>query len=151
MASLWQMKSGVWCVTFRQNGKQRVRSLRTKDKRTALKLKRAVETTLDESGAVVLEVSDRPKPPIKNPTVEDFWGRFYHWTVTNRAPSTVKEYAIWFHQLIRFTGAERMGDVTREDTEAFKAALAEQGTRKPAGSGLQHGSINNSLKTLQSI
>jgi hypothetical protein len=36
MASLWQRKkTGVWYVTYRENGKQRARFLRTKDKREA--------------------------------------------------------------------------------------------------------------------
>ena len=61
MASLWQKQSGLWCVTYRENGKKRTRSLRTRDKREARKLKRAIETTLEKRGTVVLDVSDRPK------------------------------------------------------------------------------------------
>ena len=33
MASLWQKGAGIWCVAYRENGKQHVRSLRTRSKR----------------------------------------------------------------------------------------------------------------------
>jgi hypothetical protein len=50
MASLWRQKSGMRCVTYRELGLQRVCSLRTRDRREALKLERAIETV----GSVLL-------------------------------------------------------------------------------------------------
>lgn len=151
MASLWQKKSGTWCVTFRENGRQHVRSLRTKDKREALKLKRAVETTLEEHGKVVLRVSDRPEAEHKNPTLDEFWDQFLRWANTNRSRRTVDEYRIWFNQIKEFSGACRLGDITSIEIEEFKAALTKQGKRKPNGVGLEKLSINNGIKTLMAI
>ena len=151
MASLWQKKTGVWCVTYREDGKQRVRSLRTKDKREALKLKRAIETMLDERGAVELHVSDRPQPEKRNPTLDEFWRDFHAWATGHRSQSTVEEYTNWFTQLREFTRADRLGEITRTDIEAFKAALGKQGKRKPKGVGLDKVSINNALKTLSAV
>ena len=96
MACLWQKKNGTWCVTYRENGKQRARSLRTKEKREALKLKRAIETMLDERGAVSLQITDRPKSKQKNPTLDEFWQDFSKWTATLRDRTTVGEYSVWF-------------------------------------------------------
>ena len=151
MASLWQKRGGTWCVTYRDRGKQRVRSLRTKDRREALKLKRAIETSLDDNGSVVLEVCDRPKQETKNPTMDDFWESFMRWAHCNRAARTVEEYGNWFRQLREFTGAERLGDVTNKDIEDFKIALTKQGKRTPKGVGLERTSINNALKTIATI
>ena len=91
MASLWQKKTGMWCVTYRENGKQRARSLRTKDKREALKLKRAIETMLEERGAVALHASDQPQPEKKNPTLDEFWSEFLPWAAGHRSQSTVEK------------------------------------------------------------
>jgi hypothetical protein len=78
MASLWQRKkTGVWYVTYRENGKQRARSLRTEDKRESLKLKPAIEAMLDERGAVAFHVSDRPQAERKSP----------RWTSSGRSSS----------------------------------------------------------------
>ena len=78
MASLWQKKKGgVWCVTYRENGRQRVRSLRTKNKREAIKVQREIESILEEQGTVALQVLDRPLPEQKNPLLEEFWGHFF--------------------------------------------------------------------------
>ncbi len=44
MASLWRKKGiGIGCITYREDGKHRVRSLRTTDKREAIWLRRAVD------------------------------------------------------------------------------------------------------------
>lgn len=152
MASLWQKKkTGLWCVTYREHGRRRTRSLRTREKREALKLKRAIETMLEERGTMVLTVSDRPKPKEKNPTVDAFWQPFLRWAEMNRSRQAITEYRGWFIQLMDFTKAERMGDITSVDIEDFKTALRKQGKRKPKGVGLQKTSVNNALKTISAM
>jgi integrase len=149
MASLWRKPhSGVWCITYREDGRQRVRSLRTKNKHEALRLKRAVESALEERGSVALEVG-RPRAEAKNPRIGEFWERVYAWALDNRAPNTVKEYAVWFRLLRRFTEAEYVGDITREVLEEWKASLKARGARKVGG--LKDVSINNALRTIQCI
>ncbi len=151
MASLWQKKSGLWCIVYRENGKRQVRSLKTRDKREALKLARAVESTLYERGRVALHVSDRPKPQSRDPLLDEFWADFVRRVAPNRSPRTMEEYTNWFTQLRDHVKAEELGGITREDIEIFREALAEQGKRKRKGTGLQAVSINNALKTLNAI
>jgi integrase/recombinase XerC len=151
MASLWQKKSGTWCVTYRESGNQRVRSLRTKDRREALKLKRAIETKLEERGTFSLIVSDKPAEVHKNPPLPEFWSEFRSWATMHRSRRAVEEYTVWFKQFVDFANVDRMADVTPAHIEGFKAAIAKQGKRKAAGVGLSPTSINNSIRTLQSI
>ena len=152
MASMWQKrKHGVWFITYRENGKQRVRSLRTKDRREAQRLKRTIETMLDGGAAVTLNVSERMVPEDKDPLLDEFWISFNAWAIENRAARTVEEYKNWFTQLREFTKAERLGEIKRKDIEAFKAALTKQGKHKAEGVGLDRSSINNALKTFKSI
>ncbi len=152
MASLWKKKqSGLWCITYRENGKQRVRSLRTKNKREALKLKREIETILEDEGELVLNVSDKPKSEHKNPRIDEFWIQFKDWASQNRSRSAAEEYRNWFKQLTEFTEAEHMGDITPAKIEEFKTARAIQGKNTRKGVGLKKQSINDGLKTLNSI
>ncbi len=151
MACLWQNKYDVWCVTYRENGRQRVRSLRTKSKREAVKLQREIESLLDDDEPVEFVVKEQPKEPPKNPTVDEFWAEFLPWAQAHRSPSTVEEYQNWYTQFREFTGIQRLGDATRDNVERFKKKLGRQGKRKPKGVGLDKVSINNALKTLKSI
>ncbi|HRI86614.1 MAG TPA: site-specific integrase [Candidatus Hydrogenedentes bacterium] len=149
MASLWRKKStGIWYVTYREKNNQRVRSLRTKDKREAARLRRTIETVVDEHGTVVLNATE---PIKKNPTLEKFWPKFHSWAVVNRSATTVDEYSVWFNRFKEFACVKHLGDVTPEIIESFKLSLATQGKNTPEGVGLKPVSINNALKTLQSI
>jgi hypothetical protein len=123
MACLWQNKYDVWCLTYRENGKQSVRSLRTKSKREAVKLQREVESILDGNEAVDFRVQEQPKEVPKNPTLDGFWKDFLPWAQAHRTPSTVEEYQNWFTQFREFTGIERLGDATRDHLERFKKRL----------------------------
>ncbi len=137
MASIHRKaKGGTWYITYRQDGKQRHRSLGTTNTRNARRLKREIEFMLDEKGAVELVVSDRSKDESKNPTLAEFWEEFLPWAHDHRAPSTVDEYRNWFSQFQDFTTAVFMGDVNPSDVEAFKSQLSDQGKNKPQGVGL---------------
>lgn len=152
MASLWKKpKSDIWCVSYRENGRQRVRSLQTRSKREALKLKQAIEVTLDENGSFALEVRHEPSPATTNPTLAEFWDSFEQWAIEHRTTKTIEEYRNWFIQFRDFTRAKRVGDISPKDVEAFKTSLSRQGKGKPKGVGLNNVSINNALRTLNAI
>jgi hypothetical protein len=130
MACLWRKENGIWCVTYRENGKQRARSLRTKNRREALQLKSAIELNLASGQSVFLKVTDEPPEATKNPKLDEFWSDFYRWALENRTPSTIEEYKNWFTQISEFTGARRLGDITSVDIHAFKSAISKQGKCK---------------------
>lgn len=152
MASLFRRgKKGIWYVTYREKGRQKVRSLKTCDKREARRLKREIEGVLDERGSVSLQVSATPyKSPI-NPTIEDFWKSFNQWAMENRSNKTVQEYDNWFKQIRAFSKAKRLGDIDSTCAEKFKRSLAKQGRRKPKGIGLKKRSINSGIRCLKAI
>jgi len=58
----------------------------------------------------------------KNPKVEDFWEKYLAWAEQHRAENTVAIHTYFWTMLIEFTKAKRMGDITREQVEAFKAS-----------------------------
>ena len=150
MASIWQQPSGIWCITYRKNGKQVVRSLKTKSKRDALRLKAAIESELTAKASFTVGViTSKPKRVEKNPTTDEFWTAFSAWAMLNRTRPTVAEYKVWFEQFVAFTQIERLGDVTAKHIEDFKAKLLTGGQKKKTG--LTKRSVNNALRTLSSI
>jgi integrase len=152
MASLWKRKKdGRWCVSYWENGKQYVRSLRTTSRREALQLKRAIEVALVEGRSVVVNVEEAPEAAEKNPTFEEFWEQFKSWATIHRSASAIEEYGVWFRRIKESGGFRRLGDIAPRHVEALKASLARQGKKKAKGIGLKAASINNGLKTLQSI
>jgi len=80
MACLWQKESsGVWCITYRQNGKQKVRSLKTTNKREAIRLQREIEAILQNNIQNGFTVMENPAIKEKNPTFNEFWPKFFEW------------------------------------------------------------------------
>jgi len=78
MACLRQKKSsGVWCLTYRENGKQKVRSLRTTNKREATKLQREIEGLLAKGKTIEILADEKSAEEEKNPAALDFWKRGY--------------------------------------------------------------------------
>lgn len=152
MASIHQKaQGGTWYVSYRQEGKLKHRSLATTSERKALELKREIELLLEERGIAEVVVSERPRPELKNPLVEEFWESFSTWAQGHRASSTIEAYTMWLDQFKEHSGLARLGDAARSDVESFKAKLLRQGKGKPRGVGLDKASINNALKTLKSI
>ncbi len=152
MATLWRKtKSGVWYITYRVNGKQVARSLRTRSKREAVRLRQEIEALLSERKPVSLRVAEAEDSEARNPRCGEFWESFSAWALVHRLRSVLEGYEVWFHQLVEYTGARRLGDISRRDIESFKAKLLRQGKRKPEGVGLDPVSINGALKTLQAI
>ena len=150
MASIHRKtKKGTWYITYRQDGRQRHRSLHTKNGRLALQLKKEIELVLQDDESAEPVVTESPKEAPKDPLLEHFWEQFLPWATAHRSPSTIEEYQNWFKQFAEFTRIERLGDATRSDAESFKAKLLRQGKNKPKGTGLDKVSVNNALKTLR--
>ena len=61
----------------------------------------------------------------------------------HREPATLAVQTIFWNQLIEFTRAERLGDITQQDVEAFKIH------RYLKGKTLR--TVNNSLKDFQAM
>jgi len=150
MASLWTKPTGLYCISYKKNGKTVNRSLRTKNRREALQLKKEIEALLEENCASVLQIVEKPKTKPKNPTFEEFTKELFEWLKVNLSSSSLEEYQNWLTQFAENTKINRLGDVTPEMIEGFKASLLRQGKRKPKGVGLSPESINDALKTLQS-
>ena len=152
MATLWQKsKNGVWYITYRVNGRQVARSLRTHSKREAVRLRQEIEGLLTEQHPITVRIAQADESEECNPYCHEFWAGFSEWARVHRSPAALEEYDNWFKQLIEHTGAQRLGDITRRHIESFKAKLLRQGKRKPKGVGLEPVSINNGLKSLQAI
>ena len=80
MACLWQKESsGVWCITYRQNGQQKVRSLRTTNKREAVKLQREIEGLLAQEKGIEVSISEKTSEEEKDPIFDEFWPMFFQW------------------------------------------------------------------------
>jgi len=151
MACLWRREqNGIWCITYQEQGKQRVRSLRTRNKRGAVRFQREIESILDQKKIADVSIVEKPKSEEKNPTVEEFWPAFLNWANEHRACATVDEYKNWFPRFREFTGMEHLGDTSEDDAEAFKLRLLTQGTNRHKN-GIEKVSINSALKTLTSI
>ncbi|MCL4218982.1 MAG: tyrosine-type recombinase/integrase, partial [Candidatus Hydrogenedentes bacterium] len=152
MSTLWQKtKNGTWYVSYRDNGRQKVRSLKTCSRRTALKLRDEFDALLKEGLNVNVVVSPTTPSLTKNPSIDMFWTSLSTWLETHRSPSTVEEYKNWFNQITEFTQAKYLGDIAASDIEAFKISLLRQGKLKPKGTGLKKTSINDALKSLEAI
>ena len=152
MASIHQKtKTGVWYISYLQEGKLRHRSLGTRIHSEAKRLKKEIELKTETSPEAEFVVIKRPKTITKNPLVEEFWQEFMKWAIKYRTRSTIEEYTVWFRQFTEFTQIERLGDVTLDKIRAFKDKLEAQGKRKPEGVGLSNQSINSALRTLRTI
>lgn len=152
MASIHQRKKGgIWYVSFCQDGKQRQRSLGTKNAREARRLLKEIEYRLECAPETEFYIAERPKTEAINPTADEFWQAFHTWAKEHRSRSAVDEYKTWFQRFKEFAGMDRLGDATRQDVERFKASLMAQGLRTPKGVGLAPTSVNSAIKALRSI
>lgn len=152
MASIYQRsKGGVWYISYRQDGRQRHRSLGTKNPREARRLLKEIEFRLESAPETEFFISERPKSEIVNPTVDEFWQAFSTWAMEHRSRSAVDEYRTWFKRFTEFAALERVGDAKRTDVERFKVSLMAQGIRTPKGVGLAPTSVNGAIKALRSI
>ena len=73
--TLWGEARGEG-VAYRQDGKQKVRSLRTTNKREAIRLQREIEALVQNNSPNGFTVMEKPVTEEKNPTFDEFWPEF---------------------------------------------------------------------------
>ena len=133
MASIYK-RNNVYCIKFYQNGRRVRKSLGTKKKTEALKIKEQIEREL-AAGKYSLEEVDTD--------VETFWNEYWAWAQDHKRPKTLEVEDLFWRQFTKFAKPKRLGDVTSRDVEKFKA--------KRRRDGLKPQSINNALRHLQAI
>jgi hypothetical protein len=133
MASIYK-RNNVYCIKFYQNGRRVRKSLGTKKRTEALKIKEQIEREL-AAGKYSLEEVDTD--------VETFWNEYWAWAQDHKRPKTLEVEDLFWRQFTQFAKPKKLGDVTGRDVEKFKA--------KRRRDGLKPQSINNALRHLQAI
>ena len=135
MASIY-IRSGTWWIAYSQGGKLVRKSLKTDKKRIAEREKQALE-------AILLE-PNRRAPQEKNPLVDDFWSQYLSTYATDhKRPGAIRRTTTFWKQLLEFTHAARLGDITPKKLEDFKR------WRKKKGNSDQ--TINNALREIKAL
>jgi len=128
-------KKGIWWYFGHWNGVQHRFSLKTTEKHQAQFEQRQYDAKFC-----------RPtfrRPKRKNPTCKAFWSDYVEWMREHREPATLRVQSVFWKQLMDFTKAKHLGDITKQDLEAFK--------RFREANGIAQQSINNSLKDYQAM
>ena len=133
MASIYK-RNNVYCIKFYQNGRRVRKSLGTKKKTEALKIKEQIEREL-AAGKYSLEEVDTD--------VETFWSEYWAWARDHKRPRTLELEQLCWKKFVEFAKPEKLGNVTKQDVERFKA--------KRKRDGLKPSSINIALIHLQAI
>ncbi len=135
MASIFK-RGDKWWIAYYVGGKLRRRSLNTGSKRIAERERQAQEAELLQPG--------RLAPEAKNPPVNDFWQEYLQrYANPHKRPRAVQRTESFWKQLLEFTNAQRLGDITKKDIEDFKQ------WRKDKGNADQ--TVNNALRELKSL
>jgi len=117
------------------NGREYRFSLRTTVQREAEFKKRQEDAKLSHPSYQV--------PRRINPTCDEFWDKYEEWMKKHREPATLAVQTIFWNQLLQFTKAKRLGDITQQNIESFKIYRRENG-KTPT-------TINNALKDFQAM
>ena len=133
MASIYK-RSNVYCIKFYQNGRRIRKSLRTRKKPEALKIKEQIEREL-AAGQYVLENIDTD--------VDVFWEEYSKWAKDHKRARTLELEDLFWRQFTEFAKPKQLGDIRKEDIERFKSHRRRHGLRPT--------SINIALTHLQSI
>lgn len=137
MASIYK-RGKTWWIAYYVAGRGSPvrRSLKTTNKRIAEREKQAIEGRLLGSfGRAPVE---------KNATLDGFWPKYLAWAQGGHLrPRTIERKADFWNQFRAFSNAVRLGDVTPQEVEGFKAWRRQQGNA-PA-------TINKALADLQAI
>ncbi len=134
MASIYK-RDKTWWIKYYQNGKIVRESLRTTNKRIAERERQAREAELLTPHRQVREK--------KNPPVDLFWERYLEYAHQHLRDRTIEIQSLFWRQLMEFTEAQRLGDVTRNDIEGFKKWKKDRGAADL--------SVNNALKDVRAI
>jgi len=125
----------VWWVRYTRNGVDVRESLKTADTDIAERERNAIEGEL-------LNPHLRVKQE-KNPSLDRLWEKYEEWAVKHVRPRTIDTTRTNWEHLVEFTGAERLGDISRADAEAFKHQRIQQGNSQYTA--------NNHLRSCQAV
>ena len=135
MASIFK-RGKTWWVAYYANGKLVRRSLKTTNKRIAEREKQALEANLLDPHRMV--------PEEKNPLVEVFWDEYLrNYANGHKRPRAIERTESFWRQLLEFTNAKRLGDITRKDIEDFKTWRTSLGNSDQT--------VNNALREIKAV
>lgn len=135
MASIFKRRD-TWWIAHYEGGKLCRRSLKTSNKRVAERERQALEAELTQSGRLARED--------KNPPVDEFWQDYLHtYAIPHKRPRAVQRTESFWRQLLEFTDAQRLGDITKRDIEEFKRWRKKQGNADQT--------VNNALRELKAL
>ena len=134
MASLFK-RGKTWWVSYYALGKHVRRSLKTTNKKAADREKMAIEAKLLDP---YMEAPRRT-----NPKVADFWKVYLRWAKEHKRPSAIERSTTFWNQLVGFTGANRIDEITRSGVERFKIWRKQEGNAEQT--------INNGLREIKAI
>lgn len=137
MSHLYKRKSGdTWYVKYYENGQPKYRSLRTTNKKRAVAIQREIDGCLDKGVVPIPEKS-------ADTDVEIFWRKYRQWAQAHKRPATLALEDLFWRQFVACTGVRYLSDITKAKIERFKQKRLESGASRQT--------VNNALKTLQSI
>ena len=134
MASLF-LRGKTWWIKYQRAGKTVRASLKTSNKRVARREQQAIEAAIFEQGSHT--------PTEHNPTPDDFWDAYLPWAFDHLKRKSVEAKANKWRAFIDWCQPARMGSITHEDAEGYKAHLLKRGRAKAT--------INAHLRELQSV
>ena len=132
----------TWHWRYRLDGVLKSRSLKTDNYQEARRIRQALISDYREH-------PERLSRGKANPTVDDFEVLYFEWAATNRhRAATVDMKRLHWANLITFTKARRLGDITPVRLEAFKSHLINIG---PNGKPYSKTSVNIALRAIKSM
>jgi site-specific recombinase XerD len=137
MASIYKRGKTWWIAYYVEEKADPIRrSLKTTNKKIALRERQAIEADLVEN--------HRRAPQEKNPPFEIFWPNYIEWAESGHLrPRTIERKTDFWKQFMESVRCQRLGDVTPNDIEEFK--------RKRRKAGNAAATINKALIDLQAI
>ena len=144
MASIF-LRNGVWQIKYKRAGRWFYRSLRTRDKRRALSMKRQAEAEL--RGEV-----DAPPTPPDQLCFEDLGRLYKEWAESHHRPQTRDNFARAIRKFPEVTGLGRIAEVTPRHIAAFKSARLKEvrlvGSEEKA---LSPRTVNETIEALRAV
>ena len=138
MAGIYK-RGKVWYVKYSRDGRIARRSLGTKNKADALKIKEAIEETLLTEKLGLAESKQKQV----DSSIETFWEEYSEYARMHKRRRTIENEELFWRQFVGYVKPKKLGDVTRKGIERFKAKRIED--------GLKPQSVNNALRSLQAI
>ena len=141
MASVYKRKNGTYYIKFKQGGRWRYRSLKTKNRRQADKEKTEIESRLVAQAETSV--------PQKDITFAALKKRYVDWAATQRRPQTIDSRERALERFPLLTGVETVAWVEPDHIEKFKKRLLQgaEPLKKPVGAR----TVNEALGALRAV